>query len=116
MVAVDPVRSRVRLRQADLDGARDRVARMGIRVVPGRLTGVSVTVANPPAVSARWPEVLGLAVATEPSLELDNARVSFMAAGSGENGGLIEVELTRPGRKPVEALEIGQLVFREADA
>jgi hypothetical protein len=38
------------------------------------------------------------------------------AAGSGENGGLIEIELTRPGRKPGEALEIGQLVFREADA
>ncbi len=160
----------------DLDGARDRAERLGIRVVwridlpdisgthlhpadiggaivsldrsrpygswrwggpdwtghvapasPGRLTGVTVAVPDPPAVAGRWGKVLGVAAsgAAASSLELDNAHVSFVPPDGTGAEGLVAVEVAPAAGTdasppagapaapvPAEPLQIGQLVFK----
>jgi hypothetical protein len=153
----------------DLDGARDRAERLGIRVVwridlpdisgthlhpadiggaivsldrsrpygswrwggpawtgcvgtaaPGRLTGVTVAVAEPAAVAERWGEVLGVAPGGPDarSLELDNTSVAFLPADGARGEGLVAVALARagaPGLRGSGAPVIGRLVFTVAD-
>jgi hypothetical protein len=82
---------------------------------PGRLAGVTIAVADPAAVAARWGEVLGVAVDGEdgdggPVLKLDGGgSVRFAAADSEPAEGLVEiaVELTDGLPGGAEALELG---------
>jgi hypothetical protein len=78
---------------------------------PGRLTGVTVAVADPEAAAARWAEVLGVAVqdGEAPRLALDGAEVRFAARTSAGAEGIVEIavavpESVRDGR---EELSIG---------
>ncbi len=162
----------------DLDGARNRAERLGIRVVwridlpdisgthlhpadiggaivsldrsrpygswrwggpawtgrvgtagPGRLTGVTVAVADPAAAAERWGDVLGVAPGGPEtrSLELDNATVAFVPVDGARGEGLVEVALARAGARAPAGAEvqagaegsgapvIGKLVFTVAD-
>jgi hypothetical protein len=83
----------------------------------GRLAGITVAVAEPPAAAARWGQVLGVPVggaAQAPVLALDGAEVRFEAAADERGEGLVEIalELARelPGGAPV--LELGGVRLR----
>jgi len=92
---------------------------------PGRLTGVTVAVADPAAVAERWGEVLGVAPGGPDarSLELDNASVIFVPADDPRGEGLVEVALARDGAEAEASAGaqasgcpvIGKLVFTVAD-
>jgi hypothetical protein len=74
----------------------------------GRLTGISVAVAEPAAAAARWGEVLGVAVddGEIPVLQLDEGEVRFEHA-TGERGeGLVELAVELPHGLPGEGEEI----------
>jgi len=63
---------------------------------PGRLAGITLAVAEPAAVAARWAHVLGVplagdgAVGTDAVLLVEDAEVRFRALSSGNGEGLIE--------------------------
>lgn len=131
----------------DLDGARERAAASGVRVVwqadlpdisgthlhpadmrgaivsidrsrpygtwrwggpewtgrtgtgaPGRLAGVTIAVAEPDEVAARWGEVLGVDVEADgsPILGLDGGEVRFEEAGAESGEGLTEIAVELP--------------------
>jgi Glyoxalase-like domain len=65
---------------------------------PGELAGVSITVADPAAVAARWGEVLGVAVSDgdPPSLALEDAWVRFEHAASEREEGMTEIAVRLP--------------------
>ncbi len=149
----------------DLEGARDRAAALGVRVVwqidlpdisgthlhpadmrgaivsldrsepygtwrwggpqwtgrqgagaAGRLVGITIAVEDPPAVAARWGQVLGVPGGGEgqPSLALDGGEVRFERAADERAEGLIEiaVELAQGQADAGEALELGGLRLR----
>ena len=87
---------------------------------PGRLSGITVAVADPPAVAARWGEVLGATVAGDgqPRLHLEEAEVRFATAESDAAEGLTEVvvELPREVRRGREMMEVGGARLRLLDA
>jgi hypothetical protein len=66
----------------------------------GRLAGVTLAVADPAAVAARWSELLGVGVDDEspgePALELDGGVVRFTPAGGRAEEGLSELWLELP--------------------
>jgi hypothetical protein len=68
----------------------------------GRLAGITVAVLEPPAVAARWAEVLGLAVGDgdTPALALDGGEVRFEQADSERAEGLVEIAVEWPGAEP----------------
>jgi hypothetical protein len=142
----------------DLDGARARAERLGVRVVwridlsdisgthlhpadmrgaivsldrsepygtwrwggprwtgrtgegaPGRLAAVTVSVDDPPAVAARWSEVLGVPLAGDelPVLRLDGGEVVFEPALGQQSEGIVELAIepdagAHRNRDPVE--------------
>ncbi len=76
----------------------------------GELRGITVAVAEPDAVAARWGEVLGLEpVGTgQPALALDGGKVLFRRAAATEPEGIVEILLAVPadvrsGRAEIEA-------------
>jgi hypothetical protein len=77
---------------------------------PGRLTGITVSVADPASACGRWAEVLGVASADgpEPALRCDGAEVRFVAAGGGLEG-IVEIALALPAevRAGREQIEVG---------
>lgn len=80
----------------------------------GRLTGITVAVADPPAVAARWGEVLGVPVSGEqlPVLRLDGSEVRFEPAAEERAEGLVEIAVElEPGRAP-ETMEVGGVRLR----
>lgn len=87
---------------------------------PGRLAGITVAVADPAAVAARWAQVLGIAVqdGDEPLLALDNGEVRFAAAPDERGEGLSEivVELHPERRAGRTAIEVGGVTLRLFDA
>lgn len=144
----------------DLDGARARAQRMGIRVVwqidlagisgthlhpsdtrgaivsldrsapygtwrwggpgwtdrtgdsaRGRLSAITVSVAEPTAVAARWGELLGVDVSpnSEMVLGLDDAEVRFTRCPEDAAEGIVEIELELPAeiRGVSETIELG---------
>lgn len=144
----------------DLDGARERAGRLGVRTVwqidlpdisgthlhpadvpgaivsldssrpygtwrwggpewtgrtgtgaPGRLTGITVAVADPAAVGERWGEVLGVERAdrAEAALRCDGAEIRFVAATDGGPDGIVEIALALPAevRAGREQIEVG---------
>jgi hypothetical protein len=103
----------------------------------GRLAGITVAVADPAAVAARWGEVLGVAVsdgdapggngaasvaggearagaAGAPVLRLDGAEVRFRVAASARDEGLVEIALELPRELPggEDTLELGGVLLR----
>jgi hypothetical protein len=60
---------------------------------PGQLHGITVAVADPESVAARWAHVLGvpLVEGTQPGLRLDNAEIRFVASGEERTEGLAEI-------------------------
>jgi hypothetical protein len=66
---------------------------------PSRLAGVTIAVADPAAVAARWGEVLGRPVGGDgaPALALDGGEVRFEQAEPGGSEGLVEIAVERPG-------------------
>jgi hypothetical protein len=84
---------------------------------PGRLAGITVAVADPPAAASRWGEVLGVLPSGEahtPLLALDGAEVRFTAAGSEREQGLVELALELEHELPggAAALELGGVTLR----
>jgi hypothetical protein len=76
----------------------------------GELTGITVAVAEPDAVAARWAEVLGVEALGrgQPLLRLDGSEVRFRPPGEGEGEGIVEIALAVPahvrgGREQLEA-------------
>jgi hypothetical protein len=73
---------------------------------PGRLTGVTLAVAEPATVAARWGHVLGVrlggdgAVGDDVMLALEDAEVRFRSASAGEPEGLVEITLADVPRLP----------------
>ncbi|HTY95737.1 MAG TPA: VOC family protein [Solirubrobacteraceae bacterium] len=84
---------------------------------PGRLTGVTVAVADPAATAARWGAVLGVPVheGEHPTLLLDESKVAFEQAAGVPQEGLTEIAVELPGGLPGGAreLELGGVVFRD---
>jgi hypothetical protein len=87
---------------------------------PGRLAGITVAVADPEAVAARWGEVLGVSVSGglpergAPVLRMDGGEVRFEAAADERAEGLVEITLELPYELPggVEAIELGGVWLR----
>ncbi len=72
---------------------------------PGRLAGITVSVADPQAAAQRWGEVLGVAASAgeEPLLRLDGADLRFQAAPDERGEGLVELALELPRELPAGA-------------
>ena len=87
---------------------------------PGRLAGITVAVADPAGVAARWAQVLGVSVQDggEPLLALDGAEVRFAEAQNARGEGLVEivVELPPERRRERTAVEVGGVRLRLRDA
>ena len=84
---------------------------------PGRLAGIVVAVADPPATAARWAEVLGVRVggdAQAPVLALDGAEVGFEAAASARAEGLAEIVMELEQELPggASTIELGGVRLR----
>jgi Glyoxalase-like domain len=86
------------------------------RGAPGRLAGVTIAVADPPAVAARWGQVLGVAPGDgqRPTLPLEGAEVRFEQARDEPGEGLVEiaVELPDEERRGRETIEVGGVRLR----
>lgn len=100
-------------------GGPDWVGRTGVGA-PGRLAGVTVAVADPAGVAARWGEVLGVRsdAEEEPVLRLDGGEVRFRPASSEGEEGLVEIALEVPPelRAGQETVELGGVRLRLQDA
>ena len=92
---------------------------------PGRLRGVTVAVADPRAVAARWGEVLGVPVGADGSesgqraeLALDDSTVRFVPAEGETTEGLSEIVLELPSevRRGRDVVEVGGARLRLLDA
>jgi hypothetical protein len=100
---------------------------------PGRLAGITIAVADPEAVAARWAEVLGVSVREDgseaigagrlqpggpPVLHLDGSEVRFEAAADERAAGLVEITLELPQELPsgTEAIELGGAWLRRIPA
>lgn len=83
---------------------------------PGRLAGITVAVADPAAVAARWGEVLGVPVSTGdgPVLRVDGGEIRFQAAASERAEGLVEIALELAHELPGggEAITLGGVLLR----
>jgi hypothetical protein len=81
----------------------------------GRLAGITIAVADPPGVAARWAEVLGVPVsgADEPVLGLDGGEVRFQIAAEERAEGLVEIAMELPGG---ESTELGGVRLRRLGA
>ncbi|HXV04890.1 MAG TPA: VOC family protein [Solirubrobacterales bacterium] len=75
---------------------------------PGRLLGIAVAVADPPAVAARWAQVLGVAVQDggETLLALDGSEVRFIEAPDDRGEGLVEIAIELPPERRAGRTEI----------
>jgi len=87
------------------------------RGAPGRLEGVTLAVAEPAAVAARWAHVLGVplggdgAVGDDAAFVLEDARVRFVPAGGGAEG-LVEIAVADVPGLPAEGVEVGGVRLR----
>jgi hypothetical protein len=83
---------------------------------PGMLRAITVAVAEPAQVAARWSRVLAapLSEGTEPTLQLDGGTTSFTVAGAPEQEGIVEFALELPpeARRGREAIELGGVRLR----
>lgn len=104
-------------------GGPDWIGKTG-EGAPGRLAGVTIAVAEPAAVAAKWGEVLGVAVSeadavaagggTQPLLALDDGEVRFERASDAREECLVEIAVELPRELPggAEVLELGGVRLR----
>src|SRR5207248_2010609 len=87
---------------------------------PGRLAGVTIAVAEPDEVAARWARVLDVPVeqGAEPALALHGAEVCFTHAAEEREEGLTEIALEMPAETLAagEAIELGGVRLRALQA
>jgi Glyoxalase-like domain len=87
---------------------------------PGRLAGVTLAVAEPAAVAARWSHVLGVplsgdgAVGGDAVIALEGAEMRFVPAGDGAEG-LVEIAVADVPGFSGEGSEIGGVRLRSLD-
>ena len=76
---------------------------------PGRLTGITVALAEPRAAAERWAQVLGVELdgSAQPRLALDGAEVRFLAAEGAEGIVEIAVEIPEAVRNGREGIDVG---------
>jgi hypothetical protein len=89
---------------------------------PGRLAGITVAVADPQAVAARWGQVLGVAGQDEEShadgggavLRLDGGEVRFREAAGERSEGIVEIALELERQLPggADTIELGGVQLR----
>ncbi len=97
-------------------GGPDWTERVG-RGAPGRLAGVTLAVAEPAAVAARWAHVLGVplsgdgAIGGDSVLLLEDAEVRFVPSGEGAEG-LAEIAVADVPSLPAGGIEIGSVHLR----
>ena len=90
-------------------GGPEWTARIGAGA-PGRLAGITVAVADPASVAARWGEVLGVRLeGGRPLLRLEDAEVRFERAEREREQGLVEIAVELPHELPggAETIELG---------
>jgi predicted enzyme related to lactoylglutathione lyase len=87
---------------------------------PGRLAGITVAVADPDAVAARWAHVLGVPVrdGSRPALALDGAEVAFTPAADARDEGLVAIAHEPPPDRGGERqpIEVGGVSLRPVAA
>jgi hypothetical protein len=94
--------------------------KIGADGAPGRLAGVTLAVADPVAVAARWAHVLGVllsgdgAAGAEAVLALEDAEVRFRAADGGLEG-LVEIAVADVPGFAGEGVEVGGVRLRSLD-
>lgn len=85
----------------------------------GRLSGMTVSVAEPSAVAARWGEVLGVPRERrrDSALGLDGAELLFIPSGGSGLEGIVEIALELPAevRAGRETIEVGAATLRLSD-
>lgn len=76
---------------------------------PGRLTAITVALAEPRAAAERWAQVLGVELdgSEQPRLALDGAEVRFVAAQGAEGIVEIAVEVPQDVRGGRERIDVG---------
>lgn len=83
---------------------------------PGRLAGITVAVADPVAVAARWGELLGVSVQEgggEPRLALDGGEVRFTTAPDERGEGICEIAVEPPPEQQGRtSIELGGISLR----
>jgi hypothetical protein len=102
-------------------GGPEWTGRIGEGGAPGRLAGVTLAVAEPAAVAARWSHVLGVplsgdgAVGGDAVIALEDAEVRFVAAEDLNSEGLVEIVLADvPGSSGAPGdVTIGGVRFRQ---
>ncbi|HTA12117.1 MAG TPA: hypothetical protein VK765_01760 [Solirubrobacteraceae bacterium] len=84
----------------------------------GRMAGITVAVADPAAVAARWGHVLAVPVDAGFVLRLDGSEVRFERAASERDEGLVEIALELPHELPggASTLELGGVRLRGVSA
>ena len=86
----------------------------------GRLAGITVAVADPNAVAARWAHVLGVPIENGdgPTLVLDGAEVAFTTATDTQGEGLTAIAHEPPPnrRRERQPIEVGGVSLRPAPA
>jgi hypothetical protein len=87
----------------------------------GRLAGITVAVADPAAVAARWAQVLGVPVADGPgatTLRLDGADVRFVAVEEEGGEGLVEIAIADSPTlsSQGDVIELGGVRLRAVEA
>jgi hypothetical protein len=68
----------------------------------GALTGLTLAVAEPAAVAARWAEALGVEVSDSQRLNLDGSEISFVPAQDGAAEAIVEIAVAVPERVRAE--------------
>jgi Glyoxalase-like domain len=101
-------------------GGPQWTGRIGVGA-PGRLTGITVAVADPTSAAARWGEVLGVPVSgagEAPVLVLDSGEVRFEMAGGEREQGIVEIALELPQGLPEGAptIKLGGVRLRIGSA
>jgi glyoxalase-like protein len=87
---------------------------------PGRLAGVTLAVAEPAAVAARWSHVLGVplggdgAAGGEAVITLEDAEVRFRPLGEDRREGLVEIAVAGVPGIDGAGVELGGVRFRAA--
>jgi hypothetical protein len=83
---------------------------------PGRLAGITVAVADPANVAARWAAVLGFSAQSgaEPTLALDSSEVRFTEAPDERAEGLTEIAVELPPERRADrtSIELGGISLR----
>lgn len=85
---------------------------------PGRLAGVTLAVAEPAAVAARWAHVLGMplsgdgAVGGDSVIALESAELRFQSIGENQREGLVEIAVADGSALPAEGIEVGGVLLR----